>query len=380
MIEAAGGRRSVRHLPRATAPAAALACLSMLVGCAGSAADRAAPPLPAAAATAGPDARPGEPFEFRRIVMGAPSRLVLYARDPDEADAAASAAFARLGEIEEALSDWMPASEVRQLPTTAGARAHCGPDLAFALSESLRFNRESEGAFDPTLGALTKCWRAARRAGGVPAPEAIAACRARCGAAHVRFDAATATYSADVDCLELDFGGIGQGIGADAALAVIRAHGVPRALVDLSGDIAVGDPPPGHDGWRIELDDPWHTVLHLANGGLTTSGDRFQHLDAAAPGGGTARLSHIIDPATGQPLTTRTEVVAIAPTCIEADAWATALSVAGPERGSALLRRFPRISARWHMETAGDPVRTSDRWPAPATPGRPATPATPAPR
>ena len=140
----------------------------------------------------------------------APARVVFYASDVDAADEAARAVFARLGAIEEALSDWMPASEVRQLPARAGVMARCGPDLADAIARSMRFNRESEGAFDPALGALTKCWRAARRAGRVPSDAEAAAARARSGAQHVRFDAEAATYSADIDGLELDFGEIGR--------------------------------------------------------------------------------------------------------------------------------------------------------------------------
>jgi len=279
---------------------------------------------------------------------------------------AAQAAFARMGEMEEALSDWMPASEVRRLPLTAGASTPVGPDLAAALEASLRWNALTDGAFDPTVGALTKLWRGARSAGQVPSAADAAAARARCGARHVRFDPKGRTYAAGVDGLELDFGGIGQGMAADAALAVLCARGITSALVDLSGDIAVGDAPPGRDAWRVELDDPWHTVLLLENAAVTTSGDRFQHLDVATGAAQPARLSHIIDPATGEPLQNRVEVTAVARTATDADALATSLCVMGPERGRALLERMPNASARWRMEGEGDAVTTSRTWPRPA--------------
>jgi thiamine biosynthesis lipoprotein len=149
---------------------------------------------------------------------------------------------------------------------------------------------------------------------------------------------------------------------------------VTSALIDLSGDIAVSDAPPGRTGWNIDLDDPWHTKLELANAAVTTSGDRFQHMDVAADGGTTTaadggtttRRSHIIDPATGEPLTTRVEVVVVARTGVEADALATALSVMGLERGLALLAKLPSTSARWRYETDRQPVVTSAGWPTPA--------------
>ncbi len=305
-------------------------------------------------------------FEFLRVVMGAPCRVVFYAPTEESANESARAVFERLARIEEALSDWMPASETRQLPSAAGVQTTVGADLANALSMSLNYARMTGGAFDPTVGALTKRWRAARSDGRSPDATELQALRARCGWQHVQFDAATHTYTALVAGLELDFGGIGQGIGADAALAVLRERGITCALIDLSGDIAVSDPPPGRSGWKIDLDDPWHTQLELANAAVTTSGDRFQHMDLAAEGGTTTRRSHIIDPATGEPLTNRVEVVVVARTGVEADALATALSVMGPERGRALLAKLPSTSARWRYETERNPVVTSARWPTPA--------------
>ena len=89
-------------------------------------------------------------------------------------------------------------------------------------------------------------------------------------------------------------------------------------------------------------------------------------MDRAAEGGTTTRRSHIIDPATGEPMTTRVEVVVVARTGVEADALATALSVMGPERGRALLATLPITSARWRYETERNPVVTSPGWPTPA--------------
>jgi thiamine biosynthesis lipoprotein len=313
-------------------------------------------------------------FEFSRIVMGAPCRVVFYAPSEESANESARAVFERLARIEEALSDWVPSSEIRQLPSLAAVRTTVGRDLATALSASLHYARMTDGAFDPTIGALTKRWRAARRDGRAPDAAELLTLRARCGWQQMQFDEAAHTYAARVPGLELDFGGIGQGIGADAALAVLRERGVTSALIDLSGDIAVSDAPPGRTGWNIDLDDPWHTKLELANAAVTTSGDRFQHMDVAADGGtttaadggATTRRSHIIDPATGEPLTTRVEVVVVARTGVEADALATALSVMGPERGLALLAKLQGTSARWRYETDRQPVVTSAGWPTPA--------------
>jgi len=287
--------------------------------------------------------------EYRRIVMGAECRILVAADEP-AADRAAEAAFERLAEVEQALSDWMAASEVRRLPVRAGERVMVSPDLAAAIAASLAWSERTDGAFDATLGALTGRWRAARRAGTPLDPAEARALLARCGWRNVRFDASTRTYAAAVDGLRLDFGAIGQGLGADAAMEAIRATGVRSALVDLSGDVLAGDPPPGRQAWRVAVDDGRGTAIELCNRAVTTSGDREQHLDA-----GGERLSHVLDPATGWPVATRVQVTATAPTAADADALATALCVLGPERGRALLAANPAWTASWSWPDAPPP-------------------------
>jgi thiamine biosynthesis lipoprotein len=322
---------------------------------------------------------PAERHDYHRVIMGSPCDLVLWAPDQASADAAARAAFARLGQVDEALSDWMRASEVRRLPARAGACASVGPDLRAALAAALAHSRDSDGAFDVTVGPLTQLWRAARAAGAPPAAADVAAARARVGWRHVRLDAAG--YAADIDGVQLDFGGIGQGYGADAALQALREAGIACAMVDLSGDVAAIGTPPGSDGWRIALDDGGAAAgagsaptLVLADAAVTTSGDRFQHLDVAAPDGRVRRMSHILDPRTGEPIATRSSVTVIARRATDADALATALSVLGPDGSTELLARHPDAAARWaHERPDGSiEVRTTPNWPGPArlAPGR----------
>ena len=309
--------------------------------------------------------------EYRRIVMGAECRILVCA-DEATADRAAVAAFKRLAEVEESLSDWMAASEVRRLPVRAGEQVTVSVDLASAIEASLAWSERTGGAFDATLGALTGAWRQARRTGVPLGRDEARELVARCGWRNVRFDPRTRSYAPMVDGLRLDFGAIGQGIGADAAMEAIRAAGVRSALVDLSGDVLAGDPPPGRRAWVVAIDDGRGTTLFLRNAAVTTSGDREQHLDW-----GGARLSHVLDPATGWPVSTRVQVTALAPTATEADALATALCVMGPERGRAVLAGHPEWTATWSWPDA--PVATRAGPPAAAGQASPPAPPGPAP-
>src|SRR5207248_2156968 len=133
---------------------------------------------------------------------------------------------------------------------------------------------------------------------------------------------------------------------ADQALKILNGRGIDRALVAASGDIAIGNPPPGQRGWKIGLaamgTHASETVrtLVLRNAGVSTSGDTEQFIEI-----GGIRYSHIVNPATGLGLTERIQVSVIAPNATTTDGLATAVSVLGPKRGLALIDSLPHTAA-----------------------------------
>jgi thiamine biosynthesis lipoprotein len=163
--------------------------------------------------------------------------------------------------------------------------------------------------------------------------------------------------------MRLDAGGIGAGFAADEALGVLKKHAITRALVDASGDIALGDPPPDKPGWRIGIarlsakGRPSRYVT-LTNCAISTSGDAFQFVEI-----GGKRYSHIVDPRTGLGLTDRSSVTVVAKDCTTADAYATAVSVLGPKKGIEVIDRLEDAAAFILLCSDGE-VQTheSKRW------------------
>jgi thiamine biosynthesis lipoprotein len=135
-------------------------------------------------------------------------------------------------------------------------------------------------------------------AGGrdLPEPELFNPAKAAVGYQFLKLDPRAHTAQLLKPNMRLDLGGIAKGYAADEALAAIRKQGIPRALVRGSGDIAVGDPPPGETGWKIGIaplnpDEPPTRFVRLANMAISTSGDSRQHLEI-----GGKRYSHISIP------------------------------------------------------------------------------------
>lgn len=277
-------------------------------------------------------------FESTEPHMGTLARIVLYAQDATAAKAAFSKAFARIRELDEKLSDYSDTSELMRLCRSSGP-VQVSRDLLTVLEAAQRYALETGGAFDVTIGPLSVLWRKARRDGVPPDAADIAAARERIGFRLLSIQRGRVTLARSG--MRLDLGGIAKGFAADEALAVLRAAGYRSALVALSGDIAVGSPPPGQRGWRIELSPTEGEArsVALADAGVSTSGAREQYLEYQG-----TRYSHILDPRTGQPLTVTRGVSAVARHAMDADALATAAAVLGPE---SLGKAHPELSWFW---------------------------------
>lgn len=271
--------------------------------------------------------------------MGVQARIVAWAGSPEQAFKAAESAFARMDQLEDVMSDYRPASEVMRLcAAPAGRPVRVSRDLFDILSLCERCSRTSDGAFDATCGPVVKMWRKARKSGSMPPADEIARNRALVGWRTVKLDRSARTATLAQPGMQLDFGGIAKGYACDEAIRVLRRHGIRSALVEMGGDIAVGDPPPGEKGWQIEAPNApaEERMLALRNCGISSSGDTEQFVEI-----GGIRYSHIVDPRTGLGLTSRIAVTVVGPNARTTDGLSTAISVAGEEKRAALLNAYP---------------------------------------
>jgi thiamine biosynthesis lipoprotein len=278
--------------------------------------------------------------------MGTLVRIKLYAERSEQSSAAFRAAFGRIARLDDALSDYKPSSELNRLcRSAAGNPVKVSQDLFRVLAASRKLSEESGGAFDVTLGPVIRLWRQARLDHRLPSAEALREAAGRCGYGKLHLDADAGTVLLDEPGMQLDLGAIAKGYAADAALEVLALSGIRSALVAASGDLAIGDAPPGRRGWKIGVgrggsDGGLERILELRNAAVSTSGDAEQHLDI-----GGKRYSHIIDPATDMGLTEPITVTVVARKGMDADSLATAVSVLGADRGLAVIRMHPDAAA-----------------------------------
>lgn len=292
-------------------------------------------------------------YEYKRLQMGMPFEVVLYAPDDDaRARAAADAAFARVKALNAILSDYDDESELTRLSRTAGTgrAVRVSDDLWNVLARAQDLSARSGGAFDVTVGPVVRLWRAARRTHVLPDAAELEKARAAVGWKNVRLDLKARTVELLAPAMRLDLGGVAKGYAASEALKVLRERGIVRAFAGAGGDMAFGDAPPGRRGWRVELVPTGHILL--ANAAMATSGDLFQYVEI-----GGKRWSHIVDPRTGYALTDRGLVVVVLRAAPVADGLSTAVSVLGPDAGLKFIQTFPGADVRI-VRKPGEKVET----------------------
>ncbi len=299
---------------------------------------------------------------FEEPVMGCTLRLEVFSPAEEQAVSAARDAVRRIKALERVLSDYDPDSESERLALAGPGLHAASPELLGMLAAATALSVRSDGAFDVGCGALTRLWRQARRSGMAPDANALLAAASSSGWRKIRMDSKSMRAGLTDRAMRLDFGGIAKGHAVTEAARVLQLAGLGVHLVALDGDIALGAPPPGERGWTVSMDPaPGRTevaTLELAHCALSTSGDAFQHFDS-----GGARLSHILDPRTGRPITRAVAVTVLAQDGLIADSAATALCVAAPTERSRIARRFGVAARLVELDGAAPRVLTIGTWP-----------------
>ncbi len=287
--------------------------------------------------------------------MGLVVRISAYFPLDASPPTAFRAAYARVAELAAKFSTYREDSELRLVEDVAWREpVLISPEFAFLLGHALRLARDSGGAFDPTLGNVTRLFRAKdwQRAG--PPDRTLAEAWSRTGWKRVELHSSSRMLSFAHRGVQLDLGGIAKGYVADEALAEMQRAGVTQAMVAVAGDIAVGDPPPNSAGWRIGLDGVGprgsvEQVLLLANRGVSTSGGRERNFRV-----GDQLCSHILTKVDSGCTDTTLAVSVVAESAMEADGVATALVALGPKRSNEFLNMRPGVSAYWSARTSAD--------------------------
>ena len=247
--------------------------------------------------------RPAPPLvQQEAFVFGTRVEVIVAGQPEAEARAATGAVLREFDRLHRSYHAWQP-SELSTLNAAlaAGKSAEVSEELAAWLREAQALSAAGDGLFDPGIGRLIALWgfQNDEYPAQLPDPAALAAWRATpAGIADLHLDGRR--VSSRSPQVAIDFGGYLKGVALDRAAAILRAHGVGNALINIGGNVMAlgrknGEP------WRVGIQHPRQpgalATLELADGeAVGTSGDYQRYFEV-----GGQRYSHLIDPRSGEP-------------------------------------------------------------------------------
>lgn len=214
------------------------------------------------------------------------------------------------------------------------------PETLAVMRISQQVFRESGGVFDITVGPLVNLWGFGPQGNNqVPGDEQIRQALNSIGSQQVELAESSATKLAP---RTLDLSAVAKGYAVDKVAQGLEELGITRYMVDVGGEVKVGDKKLSGEPWKIAIEEPItferviQRVLTLQSVAVATSGDYRNFFEQDGK-----RYSHTIDPRTGAPVEHNlASVTVIHQSCAFADAYATAITVLGPEEGLAFAERL----------------------------------------
>lgn len=305
--------------------AGVLACALLLVGCDNSSSTQATP------------------LVLEGKTMGTFWRVSLAGIDAARADDLRKKIQTQLDGDDRLLSTWKNDSALMRFNRSASTQPWPVEEaMSDIVTLSLRIGAKTDGAMDITVGPLVNLWGfgPARQPVKTPDEAQIAAAKAQTGLQHLSVinRAGQQFLQKDLPGLFVDLSTVGEGYAADHLARLMEQEGISRYLVSVGGALASRGTNPQGNPWRVAIQKPTdqenavQAIVDINGHGISTSGSyrNYYELDGK-------RLSHVIDPATGRPITHKlVSVTVISPTALEADGWDTGLMVLGPEKAKAV--------------------------------------------
>ncbi len=256
---------------------------------------------------------------------------------------------AQLKAVDQSLSMFNPTSTISRINSGESTQTDSLFRTVFRLAQQV--SADTRGAFDITVAPLVNAWGFGFKNGTLPDSAAVDSLRTLIGWQRVSLST-DGSLRRDDPRIILDCSAIAKGFGVDVVANYLRSQGIENYMVEIGGEVVVSGVNPKGEPWHVginrPIDDPestaseLDTILAITDCAMATSGN-YRNFYTTEDG---RRVAHTIDPATGYPVQhSILSATVLAPTCAQADAFATSFMVMGLDSARAILARHPELSA-----------------------------------
>jgi len=289
-------------------------------------------------------ARPLQAFSETIAVFGTIVRITLYAKNQEQATQAFAAVNARFQQIHTDWHAWEKGGLVSQINQAIADNKPItiSSDVADFIRRNQQLCQQSNGLFDPGIGKLIKLWgfhQNSYEGNKVPNPQAVQALiDQQPSILDITWNNNT-LYCPNV-AVALDFGASGKAYALNAATDTLKHQGIANATIAIGGDIQVLGQKLG-TAWRVGINDPLQAgkvkaSLALADGESACSSGTYErfYLDLGK------KVSHIINPKTGKPVTHILHSTAIHHDALIAEVGALSQLIAGESQWQTIAQQL----------------------------------------
>lgn len=273
-------------------------------------------------------------------------------------DAAADQVQKALKTINQAMSTYISDSEVSRFNRESNTEWFTvSTETAAVVARALEISKETNGAFDITVGPLVNLWKFGKDKSDfeVPAQSKVNEARASIGYTNLEVRTEPPSIRKLNSDIQIDLSAIAKGYAVDQVAKALEKLGCQSFMVEVGGEVRTAGNKANGKPWRIAIELPsssnlardYEKFVKLGDASMATSGDyrNFYEVDGKV-------YSHTIDPTTGTPVTHQLASISIiAEDCMSADAYATAGMVLGPEKGKEC---FDQLGLSYYMLVRSD--------------------------
>lgn len=252
---------------------------------------------------------------------------------------------AELQKVDASLSMFNPKSTISRI--NRNETDEVDEMLREVLELSFTIYNATDGAFDPTVAPLVNAWGFGFKSGQLPDSIQVDSLLTFVGLSHIHLDGNKLTKDNPLSIL--DFSAIAKGYGVDRAAQVLRGKGIKNFMVEIGGEVVTAGVNDKGEPWRIGINKPdddststnteLQDVIAISGKAIATSGNYRNYYIKDG-----RKIAHTINPKTGYPA--QQDILSstvIAPTCAEADAFATAFMVLGTKGAKQVMEKQPQL-------------------------------------
>ena len=275
------------------------------------------------------------PLERTEFLLGTVANIRVYNEGKEEA---LDLAFERVTELDQWFSMQKEDSEISEVNRQAGiAPVEVSDEVFHVMERALYYAQESDGAFDPTIGAVTSLWNIGQEYAAVPDQNELDAVLDVVDYNLVELDEENQTIFLEEEGMKVDLGAIAKGYITDKAARVLTEEGVDTAIIDLGGDLVVlgNSTRDENEPWRVGVQDPYGErgeilgMIDLSDSAIVTSGIYERNVEEDGKS-----YHHLMNPETGFPFENNISGISIiADNAMDADAIANIAFSKGVEDG-----------------------------------------------